>query len=124
MTESMPASSSSPESHLGTSQAEPTWGYWCPSEGDHFIHPQELQVGIVSTDDLGRGRALLIASVVPPTLRDGLWHQNEAFARTMRDALMVCPWNDPDGFAAGMYADGVGVPFPRLLPTEGSGEVA
>ena len=101
-----------------TPKPEPMWDYWCPHEGDHFIHPQELLVGIVSTDDLGRGRALLIAAVVPPTLRSGLWHQNEPFARTCRDALKVGPWNDPDGFAAGMVADGVPIPFPRLLPGE------
>lgn len=107
---------------------EPTWSYWCPPEGDHYIHPQELQVGIVSVDDSGCGRPLLVAAVIPPVLRHhgephgDLWHQNEAFARLAKEALEREEWNTPDGFAAGLRADGVNIPFPKLAAadTEGS----
>jgi hypothetical protein len=103
---------------------EPIWSYWCPPEGTHHLHPQELQVGIVSVDDHGIGHALLVAAVIPPTNRrdygsgEPSWCQNEPFARVTRDALIAetPTWNHPDGFAAGLRADGVCVTFPSDLP--------
>lgn len=101
----------------GTSREGGTrWTYWCPPEGDHLIHPQELQVGIVSVDDDGVGRGLLVAAVIPPIHRDHGWCQAEVFARLACDAMKAQDWSDPDGFVAGLYADGVRVPFPASLP--------
>jgi hypothetical protein len=75
-----------------------------------------LQVGIVSVDDTGDGRGLLVAAVIPPIRRDHGWTQAEVFARLTCDALKNHDWSNSDGFVAGLHADGVRVPFPAPLP--------
>lgn len=78
------------------------WDYWRPHEGDHKIHPNELQIGVVSA----AGEVLQLVTVVPPMeIRDGDT-QAEPFAKAIVDDLAMRSWSDPNGWTSWLFAHG------------------
>lgn len=105
-----------PNGGLSGETVEPTWTYWCPPEDTHVIDPSELWVGIVSTDDDGRCRPLLVVAIVPSIPVDHGLSQNEVAARIICEGLAAGPWNVKDGPAAWLHAHGQLTPFPKQMP--------
>jgi hypothetical protein len=92
------------------SDAEPLWDYWCPI--DPMVHPQELQVGIVTVDDEGMGHPLMVVAIIPPLPTDPP-SQAEPFASRIRDLLSATDWYD---YPAWARAHGLTVAWPSSLP--------
>lgn len=64
------------------------WDYWCPPEGEHVYHRNELHVGLFS-DAGGCGVLILRVAVIPPIVDrwNGMAVQPEPLARIVRDAM-------------------------------------